>query len=89
MSIRITTAAAVLAQMRARQAVKDQLRRKGEKVSRYARRDLTRLAEGWLALHQAELMPDCIARARSMILSGALGKRARAQLVTDKAKCEH
>jgi hypothetical protein len=80
MSIRITTAAAVLAQMRARQAVKDQLRSKGEKVSHYAARDITRLAEGWLALHGSELMPQCVEQAKAMILSGQLGKRAQRDL---------
>jgi hypothetical protein len=83
MSIRITTAARMLAEIRARRAVKDQLRRKGEKVRNYAASDLTRMAQSYLALHQAELMPDCIAQAKRMILSGALGKRARAQLVTE------
>jgi hypothetical protein len=83
---RITTAAHVLAQIRARQHVKDQLRRQGLKVSHYAARDISCMAQSYLALHQAELMPDCIAQARAMILSGALGKRARAQLVTEYRK---
>jgi hypothetical protein len=38
---RITTAAHVLAQLRARQAVTGQLRTQGLKVSRYAARDIT------------------------------------------------
>jgi len=42
--IRITTATHVLAQFRARQAVKDQLRKQGLKVSRYAARDITAMA---------------------------------------------
>jgi len=86
MSIRITTAASALAAMRARQHVKAELQRKGEKVSHYAARDISRMAQSYLALHSAELMPDCIAQARAMILSGALGKRARAQLVTEYRK---
>ena len=86
MSIRITTAASALAALRARQHVKDQLRRKGEKVSHYAAHEISRMAQSYLALHQAELMPDCIAQARAMILSGSLGKRARAQLITEYSK---
>lgn len=38
---RITTAAPVSAQLRARQAVKDRLRKQGLKESHYAARDIT------------------------------------------------
>jgi cytochrome c553 len=48
-TIRITTAAHVLAQLRARQAVKRQLQARGEKVSLYAARDITALARQYLA----------------------------------------
>jgi len=44
MTIRVTTAAAMLAQIKARQAVKDELRSKGEKVTHYTARDITLLA---------------------------------------------
>jgi hypothetical protein len=77
MTIRITTAPQLLAQIRARQAVKDQLQRKGEKVSHYAAKDITTMANDWLAQHRAELMPQCVEQARAMILSGQLGKRAQ------------
>ena len=40
-TIRITTAAHVLAQLRARQAIKNQLRKQGLKVSHYAARNIT------------------------------------------------
>jgi hypothetical protein len=80
MSIRITTAASALAAIRARQHVKAELQRKGEKVSHYAAKEISRMAQSYLALHSAELMPDCIARARAMILSGRLGKRAQRAL---------
>ena len=86
MTIRLTTAAAMLATIRARQAVKDQLRREGLKVSHYAARDITVLAEQWLTEHRGELAEQCLAQARAMILSGALGKRARTQLVTEYSK---
>jgi hypothetical protein len=66
--------------------VKDQLRSKGEKVSHYAARDITAMAKEWLTEHRGELAEQYLAQARAMILSGALGKRARAQLVTEYRK---
>jgi hypothetical protein len=39
MTIRITTAGAMLAQLNARKAVKAELQRRGEKVSHYSARD--------------------------------------------------
>jgi hypothetical protein len=77
MTIRVTTAAALLAQIRARKQAKAELQRKGEKVSHYSAREITLLAQQWLTTHRAELMPDCVERAKAMILSGALGKRAQ------------
>jgi hypothetical protein len=79
-TIRITTAAHALAQLRARQAVKRQLQAQGLKVAHYAARDITILATQYLNEHRAELMPDAIASARAMILSGAFGKRAQRAL---------
>jgi hypothetical protein len=78
--LRITTAAHVLAQLRARQAVKRQLQAKGEKVSHYAAREITVLARQYLAEHRSELMPEAIANARAMILRGDLDKRAQRAL---------
>jgi hypothetical protein len=75
--IRVTTAAALLAQIRARQQAKAELQRKGEKVSHYAAREISLLAQRWLDAHQGEIMPDCVEQARAMILSGTLGKRAQ------------
>jgi hypothetical protein len=43
-AVRITTAAHILAQLRACNAVKDQLRKQGLKVSHYAARDITAMA---------------------------------------------
>jgi len=77
MTIRVTTAAALLAQMRARKEVKAELQRKGEKVSHYSAREITQLAQQWFDAHRAELMPQCIEKAKAMLLSGALGKRAQ------------
>ena len=82
MTIEITTASVVLARLRARQAVKERIRAYGLKVSAYSARDIGVWAQLFLEDHANELMPDAIARARAMILSGALGKRARAKLLS-------
>jgi hypothetical protein len=85
MTIRVTTAAALLAQIKARQQAKAELQRKGEKVSHYSAREITLLAQQWFDAHGAEIMPQCVEQARGMILSGALGKRAqRAALETQR-----
>ena len=78
--VRITTAAVVLAQLRARNAVKEELRKRGLKVSHYAAREISSWAQVYLDDHCAELMPEAIASARAMILGGVLGKRAAKQL---------
>jgi hypothetical protein len=75
-TISITTASVILAQLRARQHVKRQLQAKGEKVTHYSARDISVLANQYLADHRAELIPPAIEQARAMILSGAMGKRA-------------
>jgi hypothetical protein len=79
-TIRITIAARALAQLRARNAVKDQLRKQGLKVSHYAARDITVLAIEYLAAHRDELMPDAIAAVERMTLKGVFGKRAQRAL---------
>jgi hypothetical protein len=75
-TIRITTGAHVLAQLRARQAVKRELQAQGLKVTHYSARDISVLANQYLAEHRTELIPEAIASARAMILGGVLGKRA-------------
>jgi hypothetical protein len=83
-TIRITTAAHVLAQLRARQAVKRQLQAQGLKVSHYSARDISAMANQYLSEHRAELMPPAIAAITQMTLRGDFGKRAqRAILVSD------
>jgi len=74
-TIRITTAARVLAQLRARNAVKRELQKQGLKVSAYSARDISVWANVWLDEHP-ELIPEAIANARAMILRGDFGKRA-------------
>jgi hypothetical protein len=77
----------MLATMRARQAVKDQLRREGLKVSHYAAREITLLANDWLAQHREEVMPECLATITKWTLRGDFGKRTqralRAKLSSD------
>jgi hypothetical protein len=80
MTIQLTTAARVLAQLRARQAVKRELQKQGLKVSHYSAREITSWAQVYLDDHSAELIPDALEQARRMILSGAMGKRAQRAL---------
>jgi hypothetical protein len=79
-TIRITTAAHALAMLRSRNAVKDSLRAQGLKPAQYSARDITSWAIVYLDDHHETLMPDAIAQARAMILSGAMGKRAQKAL---------
>jgi hypothetical protein len=80
LTIRITTASRVLAQLRARNAVKAELRKQGLKVAHYAARDITSWASVYLDDHP-ELIPAAIEQARAMIASGALGKRAQKEFI--------
>jgi hypothetical protein len=79
--IQLTTAARCLAMLRSRAAIKNSLRAHGLKLTEYSAREITSWAALYLDDHAAELMPAAIAEARRMILSGALGKRARAKLI--------
>ena len=81
--IQVTTAAHCLAQLRARQAVKDQIRKQGLKPTHYSARDISVWASVYLDDHSEELIPDALARARAMILSGALGKRLQRALCAE------
>jgi hypothetical protein len=83
--IQVTTAARVLAQLRARQAVKRELQAQGLKVTQYSAREITSWAHVWLDDHHDTLIPDAIEEARRMILAGALGKRAQRALAA--AQC--
>ncbi len=56
--------------------MKRQLQAQGLKVTHYSARDISVLANQYLAEHRAELIPEAIANARAMILAGVLGKRA-------------
>jgi hypothetical protein len=63
-----------LALYRARQAVKDAIRRKGEKVSAFAACEITAMAKAYLAEHR-ELMVDARATVERWTLEGLFGKR--------------
>jgi ribosome biogenesis SPOUT family RNA methylase Rps3 len=81
--IQLTTAAHCLAMMRSRNAIKDELRKRGLKLTQYSAAEITSWAHVWLDDHAAELMPDAIAEARRMILSGVLGKRVQKAFIKE------
>src|SRR6266700_1227774 len=67
--IQVTTAAYALAMLRARNAVKDQIRKQGLKLSHYAARDIAGWADVYLDEHP-ELIPAAALPAHAMILEG-------------------
>jgi hypothetical protein len=75
-SFYIAGAAVTLALYRARQAVKDAIRRKGEKVSAFAACEITAMAKAYLAEHR-ELVADARATVERWTLEGVFGKRAQ------------
>jgi hypothetical protein len=78
--VRITTAAVVLAQLRARNAVKAELRKYGLKPTHYAAREIASWAQVYLDEH-----PELIAEARPVveawIAQGVFGKRAAKEFI--------
>jgi hypothetical protein len=78
--LRITTASVVLAQLRARNAVKAELRKQGLKVSHYAAREISSWAQVYLDDH-----PNLIAEAKPVveawIAQGVFGKRAQKEFI--------
>lgn len=72
----ITTASFVLAQFRARNVVKDKLKRQGRRLADFEAREITALANEYLRQH-----PELVANARpiveSWIKQGRFGKRAQ------------
>jgi hypothetical protein len=61
--------------MRATQAVKDTLRRKGEKVSSFPACEIAAMAEAYLAEHR-ELIVEAKATVERWTLEGVFGERA-------------
>ena len=79
MTIRVTTAAAILAQIQARKATKAEMQKLGLKPAHYSAREISVWAEVYLPEH-----PELIAQARPvverLILAGEFGKRAQRAL---------
>jgi len=84
--IQITTAARALAQMRARQAVKDQLKRQGLKPTHYSAKEISALAREYLLQHRDDLMLEAAVSITAWIEQGDFGKRA--QRAAAEAQCE-
>jgi hypothetical protein len=63
--------------LRSRNAVKDQIRKQGLKLSHYTAREITSWAMVYSDDHHETLIPEAIASARAMILRGDFGKRAQ------------
>jgi hypothetical protein len=78
--IQLTTASRALAMLRSRNAIKDELRKQGIKITTMSAAELSSWARLFLEDHQAEIIPAAIEEARRMILSGAMGKRAQRAL---------
>ena len=78
----LASGAAALALYRSRQAVKDAIRRKGEKVSAYTAAEITAMAKAYLAEHR-ELIAEARVRIEQWTLEGAFGKRAQRALRAD------
>ena len=90
-TIRITTASHVLAQLRARNAVKNEMRKYGLKPTHYAAREITSWAHVYLDDHP-ELIADARPVVEAWIAQDVFGKRARrafcANLSSDAQRTE-
>jgi hypothetical protein len=84
--IQLTSAAHCLAMLRARNAVKDRIKAEGLKPAELSAREITSWAIVYLEDKRATLLPAALEEARRMILSGAMGKRARANLINAAQK---
>jgi hypothetical protein len=78
-TIRITTASHVLAQLRARNAVKRELQKQGLKVSHYAAREISSWAQVYLDDHP-QLLDEARPVVEAWIAQGVFGKRAQRAL---------
>ena len=58
---RFRSAVIIISKMRARQAIKDQIRARGDKVSNHSHRDICVMADDWLAQHKDEIIPKAVA----------------------------
>jgi hypothetical protein len=67
-----------IAHSRARDAVKRQLRDRGLKPSHFSAKQISILAEEYLAVNGAELLADAVILVERLRAEGYLGKRAQA-----------
>jgi hypothetical protein len=58
----MTRADYALARYIARDAVRDQIRARGEKVAHYSARQIVELADDWIEEHQAEITRELVMR---------------------------
>jgi hypothetical protein len=79
-TIRITTASHVLAQLRARNAVKRELQKQGHKVSHYAAREISSWAQVYLEDHP-QLLDEARPVVEAWIAQGVFGKRAQKEFI--------
>jgi len=66
-AIRLRCATAVLAEQRAKKIVMAMVRAKGERISDYTNRDLSLMAESYMAEHWEELLPGARALAEEIL----------------------
>ena len=67
-----------IARLRARDAVKKQLRDKGLRVSHFSAKEISILADEYFTQHEAELLNDAATTVERLRVKGYLGKRAQA-----------
>ena len=67
-----------IARLRARNAVKRQLRDRGLKVSHFSAKEISVLAEEYFTQHGAELLNEAATTVERLRVEGYLGKRAQA-----------
>lgn len=83
MTIHITTASVVLAQLKARQQVKRELQKQGLKVSQYSAKEISSWARVFLEDHP-QLFKEARETAERLTLEGAFGKRAQRALAQSR-----
>ncbi len=67
-----------IARLRARDAVKKQLRDKGLRVSHFSAKEISILADEYFTQHEAELLNDAATTVERLRVKGYLGKPAQA-----------
>ena len=70
-------AVSVLAIQRAKRSVQRQLQAQGLKLAQFSAKDITLLAEGYLAQHRHELIVEAMTTVEQWTARGVFGKRAQ------------